>query len=293
MFEWGAFFENEVAAEVFLADIGVVGEVFGGTALKDRALVEEVGTVGDVEGFANVVVGDEDADVTLLEFEDDVLDVLNSDGVDAGEWFVEEKESRVVSQRTCYLGTATLATRKLDAFAFADVAQVELFDEGVEFLFALLFVEVFAELEDGHDVVLDGHVAENGGLLCEIAHTHLRALVHGELGEFDGLAAFAAIGFRGEINFPTIRLDDAHHHIESGGLSCTIGAEEAHYFALSDFDRGTFDDGAGAVFFDNVVGVEDHFFIFFEVGSARSARSARQMYFSVRDTCIIYYSVTI
>ncbi len=253
-----AFLEDEVAAEVFLADVGVVGEVLGGALLEDRAFVEEIGAVGDMEGLADVVVGDKDADVAFLEFEDDVLDVLHSDGVDAGEGFVEEKEHGVVGERTCDFGATTFAAGELDALALTDVAEVELLYQGVEFLAALFLVEILAELEDGHDIVLDGHVAEDGSFLREVADPHLRAFVHGVLGEFNGFTRLAAIGFRCKIDFPAVGFDDADDHVEGGGLAGAVGTQEAYYLALADFDGGTFDDGAGAVFLDDVVGVETH-----------------------------------
>ena len=138
------------------------------------------------------------------------------------------------------------------------MTEVELLDEGVEFTEALFFVEVLAELEDGEDIVLDGHVTEDGGFLCEVADTHLRTLVHGVLCEFDGLARLATIFLRSEVDLAGVGFDDAHDHIESGSFSGTIGAEEANDFALTDFDGSALDDGAGAVFFYDVVGVEFH-----------------------------------
>ena len=282
-------FEDEVAAEVFFAYVGVVGEVLGCAFLEDGAFVEEVGAVGDMECFADVVVGDEDADVAFLEFEDDVLDVLHGDGVDTGEGLVEEEEHGVVGEGACYLGATAFATGELYAFALADVLEVEFVEEGLEFFFALVFVEVLAEFEDGHDVVGDGHLAEDGGFLCEVSDAHLSAAVHGVACELDGHFhvggnAFGedaaldavleeegmAVGsslyglafLRGEVDFAGEGFDDAHDHVKGGGLAGTVGAEEADDFALGDFDGGTLDDGAGAVFLDYVVGVEFHgFFI--------------------------------
>ena len=252
-----AFFEDEVAAEVFLAHVGVVGELAGCALLENGAFVEEVGVVSDAECFADVVVGDEDADVALFEFDDDVLDVLYGDGVDAGERFVEEEEEWVVGEGAGYLGASALAAGELYAFAVAYVLEVELVEEGVEFFFTFfLGVEVFSEFEDGHDVVGYGHLAEDGGFLGEVSDTHLCAAVHGVAREFDGLAAFAGRGF--EEHFAGVGLDDADDHVEGGGFAGAVGAEEADDLSLADFDAHAFDDGAGAIHFDDVVGVESH-----------------------------------
>ena len=48
--------------------------------------------VGDGEGLVDVMVGDEDPDVFLFQFEDNTLDVFHGDGVNASEGFVEEDE---------------------------------------------------------------------------------------------------------------------------------------------------------------------------------------------------------
>ena len=156
-----AFLEDEVAAEVFFAYVGVVGEGARGAFLEDGAFVEEVGAIGDAEGLAHVVVGDEDADVAFLELPYDVLDVLDGDGVDACEGFVEEEEHGVVGEGAGYLGTAALAAGELDALAVAYVLEVEFVEERFELFLTLLLVEVLAEFEDGHDVVGNGHLAEN------------------------------------------------------------------------------------------------------------------------------------
>ena len=50
--------EDEVAAEVFFADDGVLGKFFGCALEEDFALKEEVGSVGDAECLLCVVVGD-------------------------------------------------------------------------------------------------------------------------------------------------------------------------------------------------------------------------------------------
>ena len=85
--------ESEVFAEVVAAGDGVVGEVFGGAFEDDAAFEEEVCAVDDLEGFADVVVGDEEGEAILIaQVGDDFLDVQNGDGVDATEGFVEHEE---------------------------------------------------------------------------------------------------------------------------------------------------------------------------------------------------------
>ena len=76
---------------------------------EDAAVVHDVGAVADAERFADVVIGDQDADAAVLQVPHDALDVANGDWVDAGERFVEQDETRSCGQRAC----------NFDATAFA------------------------------------------------------------------------------------------------------------------------------------------------------------------------------
>ena len=219
--------------------------------VKHAAFVKEVGTVGDAEGFVDVVVGDKNTDVAVLEMGDDVLNVLHGDGVDTGKRLVEEEELGVVGQCASYLGAAAFATGKLDAFAAANLLKTKFGDEGLELFFPLGCCEVFAELEDGHDIVLDGHVAKDGGLLCQIANTKLGTAVHGHFGDFTVV----------EKHTSGVGLDDAHYHIECGGLASTVGTQQAYYLALLHTDADFFYYGARAVYLDYVFGSELHMLI--------------------------------
>ena len=141
--------------------------------VKHVAFVEEVGTVGDGKGLAHIMVGDKDAYVAFLEVRHNILYVLHGNGVDTGERFVEQQEHRVVGKGTRYLCAASFATAELYAFAFAYVLQAEFIKQRFQLLALLLFGEVLTELEDGPYVVFDRHLAEDRGLLGQIADAHL------------------------------------------------------------------------------------------------------------------------
>ena len=57
----------ELVAEVDFAGEGVFGDFARGAGDDDFALADDVGAVGGFEGFADVVVGDKDADAAFLE----------------------------------------------------------------------------------------------------------------------------------------------------------------------------------------------------------------------------------
>jgi len=55
---------------------------------------DHVAAVGDRQRLPLAVVGDEDRDAVVPQPLDDLLDRVNRDRVDAGEWLVEEISSR-------------------------------------------------------------------------------------------------------------------------------------------------------------------------------------------------------
>ena len=65
--------------------------------------------MGDLQGVAHVVVGDQDADPGVGQALDDALDLVDGDRVDAGERFVQEQELGLRGQGAGDLGTAPLA----------------------------------------------------------------------------------------------------------------------------------------------------------------------------------------
>jgi len=195
------------------------------------------------------VVGDDDADVLVLERRHDRLDVLHGDGVDAREGLVEQDERRVDGHRARDLRTAPFAARKLDAEALANLLQAELLDQRLDALGLVLLREI-GHFEYGADVVLDRQAAEDRCLLCQVAHAHLGAFVDRLLGQFGDLA-FVVL----EEDAPFVGLDKPHDHVESRGLAGSVGAEQSDDLPLVDVDRDVVDDGTGLIFFDKFAGV--------------------------------------
>ena len=63
-----------------------------GPGLEDGASVHDVGTIGDAQCFAHVVIGDEHADAAIPQMKNDLLDVGDRDGIDAGKGLVQEQQ---------------------------------------------------------------------------------------------------------------------------------------------------------------------------------------------------------
>src|SRR4030095_12396769 len=59
--------EGETLAQVDLAGLRIAGQLLGRALQQDASLVDDVGAVGDAQGFAHVVVGDQDAEPALAQ----------------------------------------------------------------------------------------------------------------------------------------------------------------------------------------------------------------------------------
>ena len=78
-------------AEVDAPDILVTDNLVRRAAHQDAAVVQNISAIHDFERLADVVVGDQDANATVLEIGDKVADVTHGDWVDAGERFVKQQ----------------------------------------------------------------------------------------------------------------------------------------------------------------------------------------------------------
>ena len=229
----------EVFAEVEFAGLGVVDEEAGGAVGEDFAFVNNVAAIDDLEGFADLMVGDEDADTALLEGEDHLLDIGDGDGVNAGEGFVHEEEFRLGNEGAGDFEAAAFAAGERECFLFRDVREVEFLEVLLDAGAVVLFGEADG-LNDGEDVILDGEFAEDGRFLREVADAEAGALVHAEFG---GVVAV-------DEDFAGGRWDEADDHVERRGLAGSVGAEEADDFAGADGDVDAVDDVTFAVGFD-------------------------------------------
>src|ERR1700687_3855706 len=104
--------EAEVLPEIHLSDRLIIDDFLRLPEGKDRSLVDDVGVVANAQGFAHVVVGNEHTDATLLQETDDLLDIEDSDRVDASARLIEQNEARTGGERTCNLHAAPLTARE-------------------------------------------------------------------------------------------------------------------------------------------------------------------------------------
>ena len=213
--------ERKSFAEVEAADFGVGDEVVRGAGAEDAAFGHYVGAVGDGEGFADVVVGDEDSDALLFEIEDDLADVVDGERVDAGEGFVEEDELRLGCETAGDLDAAAFTAGKGVAAGASDVGDAEFFEQLVEPLETLsaFYRHCF---QHGEDVLLGGHFAKDRRLLRQVSKTETRTQVHRQMR-----------------NVATVEVDRSglgrlqpDQHVEARCLARSVCSEQADDLAL-------------------------------------------------------------
>src|SRR3972149_10811422 len=83
---------GEPRPQVDFAGHPVRRQLGGRAGPEDAPLMNDIGPVYNLQGFSYVVIRDEDSDPPVLELPDDALDVIDRDGVDAGEWLVQTHE---------------------------------------------------------------------------------------------------------------------------------------------------------------------------------------------------------
>src|SRR5713226_8186026 len=65
--------QSELGPQVNPAHLVVGRQRLGRAALEDHAAMDDVRAIGDAEGFAHVVIGDQHADAARFEVKDDLL----------------------------------------------------------------------------------------------------------------------------------------------------------------------------------------------------------------------------
>ena len=243
--------EDKARAKVLGADVFIGGKFLRSAGLQDNTLIQKVCAVSDGQGFTHIVVCDDDAYVAVLQFCDDVLDILHGDGVNAGKGFIQEDEFGVYGKGTGYLAAAALTAGKLDTAGFTDLGEVELIYEPFHTLYPLGLCHSLCGRRNfhyGHNIVLHGHLTENGSFLGEITYTPLGPLVHRE-GGYVGDIPFIVL----KVDIAAVWLHLAGDHIETGGFTCAVRAKEPHNLSLLHLHGYTLHNGSHTVFLYNLI----------------------------------------
>ena len=126
------------------------------------------------------MIGDENADAAFLEVSDEMTDIPDRNRVNPGKRFVEQQVAWIGGKAACDFNPAPLATGKGKGRCAAQMFNRKLREELFE-AFAP-FVSVFlGNIEDRHNVFLDGQAAKNRHFLWQVANPELGAAIHWQM----------------------------------------------------------------------------------------------------------------
>src|SRR5690606_608798 len=114
-------------------------------ARQYATFADDVGAITNAQRLAHVVVGDQHADVAVLQEVHDTLDLDHGNRVDAGEGFVQQDEARIGGECAGDLDAAALTARERDGGVAADVADLQFVDQRFQ---------AFANLDTGERPVV-------------------------------------------------------------------------------------------------------------------------------------------
>ena len=87
---WAMVLDAEALAEIDLAHDGVVHNFLWCAVHQNMAIMQDIGAVDDAEGFPHVVIGDQNAQATVLKLADQRAYLAHGDGVYAGKGLVQK-----------------------------------------------------------------------------------------------------------------------------------------------------------------------------------------------------------
>src|SRR5271165_2326622 len=208
--------------------------------------VDDVGPVDQAERLAHVVIGDQHADAATFEMTHEVLDVADSDRIDAGERLVEQHEGRFAGERPGDLAAPPLAAGKRDRRRLAHASDIELVKKRFEHRLAQVAIRL-GHLEHRADIVFDVEAAKDRRFLRQIADPEPRPLEHRQSRHIVAV----------ELDRSLVRLDQPHDHIKNRGFAGAVWPKEADGFAATDRNAYVLHDHAAAVAFAEVMNGED------------------------------------
>ena len=172
------------------------------------------------------MIGDQDADVALLQLHHQVADIGDGEGVDSGKRFVEEHDLGLRGQRPGDLAAPSFAARKRDCRRCPERDQPEFVEQPFKPRAPCGSVGL-GDLEHRRDILLHRHSAKNAGFLREIAKPENRATIHRKVRDIAPV----------EQDPPGVGFDQPHHRVKTGGLARAVGAEQADHLAAMNAQR--------------------------------------------------------
>src|SRR6266852_2092048 len=211
--------QAEALAEKDLAHLIVVDDFLRRALEQDFPGVDYVGAVYDRERLLHVMVRHQDADTAVLQVGDNALDLNDGNRIDTGERLVEAKEERVEDECARNLDLPALAAREHAGPRLGEARDIQLVEQRLQPRLPLFFVKR-QRFQHGQQILLDGQLAKDRGLLRKVADAAPGALVERE--RRDILAA--------------------EQHVAGA-----VRTEQSHNLTVADVDCDIIDDGATGV----------------------------------------------
>lgn len=200
-----------------------MGHVLGGTRSENGTVRKDVGTVSDRKGFADVVIGDQDAHTPITKHLDELLKVGHGQGIDPGKRFIQQEISRSLKtdgKGTGDFTTTAFPTRELITTAVQERTEVKVINQLMQALATLRAGET-ALCQNQFQVLPHRELTENTRFLRQITNTESRPLWHRQTGDRVTI----------EKDLTTVRTQESDHQIEGGGLASAIRSKQADHLA--------------------------------------------------------------
>src|SRR2546421_3900932 len=128
---------SEFFAEIQTPHLRVLGQRARRARAKYFSLSHDIGAVGHAEGFAHIMISNQDPDAAAAQVDEYTLNIVAGLGIDSGKRFVQENELRLSRQRASNFSTPAFASGQGIAAGVAHVFDAELLKQLFD-AFALL-----------------------------------------------------------------------------------------------------------------------------------------------------------
>src|ERR1700704_2217784 len=230
--------QPEILAEVNASYVFIIDDLIGLAEGEHQTFVNNVRMVADSEGFAHVVVRNEDADAAFLEETDNFLYVEHRDRVDTGEGLVEQYEAGARRESARDLDAAALAAGEGEGGGLSQMCDVEVTKEPRQTRLDFILGKLL-QLEHRPYVFFHGELAKHRGFLGQIRQPHAGTAVHRQMTDL----------FAVQLNPAVVHRNQPDDHVEACRLARAIRPEQADDFSARHLERYVLDDNSGAVTF--------------------------------------------
>ncbi|GBD37531.1 hypothetical protein HRbin36_02666 [bacterium HR36] len=135
----------ERLTEILGDDGGMADDLLRGAVGLDDPIRYDITAIRDFQGLADVVIREQNADSLVAKFANDLLNVSDGDGIDAGERFVKQDEERLSNQAAGHFQTTFFPSRERPGASLSHPQQVKLFQHAERDLPAFLAGETSAQ----------------------------------------------------------------------------------------------------------------------------------------------------